>query len=61
MTDPLDHMAFLEATNAMADAMDGMKSALISRGWSEAMSEQVGAAFGSALFQMTVNKKGGGK
>lgn len=45
-------LAMIEATNGLADAMDSMKQALESRGWSTPVSEQIGAAFGSQLFTL---------
>lgn len=57
----LEHMEFIEATNALADAMDGMKLALTDRGWSPTVSEQVGAAFGASLFQMVMGQQKGSK
>jgi hypothetical protein len=53
VTDEIDAtLGMIEATNALADAMDGMKCALEQRGWSTPMSEQVGATFGAMLFSL---------
>lgn len=59
MTDAEDQAAitlgFIEGTNSLADAMDAMKQALESRGWSTPVSEQVGAALGAHLIGMIGN------
>jgi hypothetical protein len=55
MTDEenVDHaLNLIEGVNSMADTMDAMKCALEARGWSTAMSEQVGATLGASLFAM---------